>query len=474
MRIEIHDRDTTLANLLRKHGIPLDMRCDGHGTCGRCRVRLHSGHWLENGVAVEPPAEVLACRTRLVSEAGSVEVPSASCLPSSQGLFADAWQNLAPMPVQDEVVIGIDIGTTTLAAAALGRGRILARETCFNPQARFGDNVMSRISAAEKHLAEMREVLLDALVDMLRKMPPPVRVAITGNSTMTCLFHGVDPASLGHAPFTLPKFEFTPVSGECLGLPASVSIHTLPLISAFLGGDILGGLGEFLLEPGDLFIDIGTNCEMIFRKMDETLVGVAAAAGPAFEGAGISCGTRAVPGAICRYRGASDFEVIPCDDGSVATPIGLCGSAMVDVLAVLRRAGLLSRFGRYAPSCPKKEVAQGIYITEQDIEQLLKAKGAVAAGIRCLEEYCRMPCRRLILAGGFAQFLDLKNAAAIGMLPERSVITVGNTSLASAVRLAAEPALAMKYSSLRQSVSELHLNDIPGFDLKFLEGMLLP
>ena len=473
MRIEIHDRDTTLADQLRRHGIPLDMRCDGRGTCGRCRVCLLSGRWIESGVEVEAPAEVWACRTRLVSEAGSVEVPSVSCLPSSQGQFADAWQNLAPMPVQNEVVIGIDIGTTTLAAAALCGGRILARKASFNPQARFGDNVISRISAAETHLAEMRGALLDALADMLRKMPPPVRVAVTGNSTMTSLFHGVNPKPLGRAPFTLPKSEFAPVSGECLGLPASVPVHTMPLISAFLGGDILGGLGEYHLEPGDLFIDIGTNCEMVFRKMDGMLVGAAAAAGPAFEGAGISCGTRAVPGAICRYRGPGDFEVIDYD-GSGVTPIGLCGSAMVDVLAVLRHAGQLSRFGRYEPSCPKKEVAPGMYVTEQDIEQLLKAKGAVAAGIRCLEEYCGMPCRRLILAGGFAQYLDLQNATAIGMLPKCSVVMVGNTSLAAAVRLAAIPACATEFSILRQSVSELHLNDIPGFDLRFLEGMVLP
>ena len=474
MRIEIHDKTLGLAEQLRRFGFPLDMRCDGRGTCGRCRVRLLSGCWLENGVAVNAPAEALACRTWLVSETGSVEIPFASCLPSTQGLFADAWQNIAPMPVKDEVVVGIDIGTTTLAAAALQRGRIIAREACFNPQARFGDNVMSRISAAETHLEEMRQALLDALADMLRKMPPPTRVAIAGNSTMTSLFHGVNPVSLGHAPFALPQSDFAPVSGDCLGLPTSVPIHTLPLISAFLGGDILGGLGELHLKPGDLFIDIGTNCEMVFCKMDGTLVGAAAAAGPAFEGAGIACGTRAVPGAICHYRGFDAFEMIPRDDGLLGTPVGLCGSAMVDALAVLRRAGLLSRFGRFEPPCPKKEIAQGVYITEQDIEQLLTAKGAVAAGIRCLEEYCGGPCRRLILAGGFAQFLDLDNAAAIGMLPKRPVFVVGNTSLAAAVRLAAEPTHATELSSLRQSVSELHLNNVPGFDVKFLEGMMLP
>ncbi len=474
MRIEIHDKTPGLAEQLRRLGFPLDMRCDGRGTCGRCRVRLLSGCWLENGVAVNAPAEVLACRTRLISETGSVEVPSASCLPSTQGLFADAWQNIAPMPVKEEVVVGIDIGTTTLAAAALRSGRIIAREACFNPQARFGDNVMSRISAAETHLEEMRQALLDALADMLRKMPPPTRVAISGNSTMTSLFHRVNPVSLGYAPFALPQSDFAPVSGECLGLPASVPIHTLPLISAFLGGDILGGLGELRLEPGDLFIDIGTNCEMVFCKMDGTLVGAAAAAGPAFEGAGIACGTRAVPGAICRYRGFDEFDMIPCDDGLVEVPAGLCGSGMVDALAVLRRAGLLSRFGRYEPPCPKKEIAQGLYVTEQDIEQLLKAKGAVAAGIRCLEDYCGMLCRRLFLAGGFAQFVDLDNAVAIGMLPERPAITVGNTSLAAAVRLAVEPARKKDILSLRQSVSELHLNELPGFGLSFLEGMLLP
>ncbi len=470
MRIEIHDRTTVLAEQLRKLGLPLDMRCNGRGTCGRCRVNLLSGRWLENGVEVASPAEVLACRTRLLSDAGTIEIPSSSCLPKDDGQVADAWQNLDPMPVLDKVVIGIDIGTTTLAAAALCNGRIIAREACFNPQARFGDNVMSRISAAETHLAEMRQVLLDALAEMLRKMPPPARVAIAGNSTMTCIFHGVNPAPLGRAPFDLPQSNFAPVPGTCLGLSASVPIHTMPLISAFLGGDILGGLWETRLEKGDYFIDIGTNCEIAFRGMAGGLGGAAAAAGPAFEGAGIACGTRAVPGAICHYRGFHDYDVIP--GGPL---VGLCGSAMIDVLAVFHRSGRLNRFGRFMPPSSSMEVAEGLSLSEHDIEQLLKAKGALAAGIRGLEEsFYLMDCKRLILAGGFAQYLDIQNAVAIGMLPNRPTRIVGNTSLAAAVRLAATPHSAKELTALAQSVMEYHLNNLPDFELKFLEGMLLP
>ena len=480
MRIEIHNRDTELATFLRKAGVPLDMRCDGRGTCGRCRVHLLSGQWLENGVVVDAPADTLACRTRLLSEAGFVEVPESSCLPKNDGQFADAWQNLEPMPILDKVVIGIDIGTTTLAAAALCNGNIIARETCFNPQSRFGDNVMSRISAAETFLTEMRQVLLDALAEMLRKMPPPARVAIAGNSTMTCIFHGVNPAPLGRAPFELPQSSFAPVPGTCLGLPASVPIHTMPLISAFLGGDILGGLWETHLEKGDYFIDIGTNCEIAFRGMAGALGGAAAAAGPAFEGAGIACGTRAVPGAICHYRGAKDFDVI-CPVAQAHSscvedaPVGLCGSAMVDVLAVLRRSGRLNRFGRFVPPSSSLEVVEGLSLSEHDIEQLLKAKGALAAGIRSLEESLYlMDCKRLILAGGFAQYLDIQNAVAIGMLPDRPTRIVGNTSLAAAVRLAATPHSAKELTALAQSVMEYHLNNLPSFELRFMEGMLLP
>ena len=469
MRLEIHDKTTVLAEQLRRCGVPLDMRCNGRGTCGRCSVRLLSGRWLENGVEVASPAEALACRTRLLSDAGVVEIPSTSCIPSDDGQFADAWQNLEPMPVQDKVVIGIDIGTTTLVAAALCNGKIIARKVAFNPQARFGDNVMSRISAAETHLAEMRQVVQDTLADMLRQMPPPTRVAIAGNSTMTLLFHGVNPSPLGRAPFTLPQNEFEPVSGECLGLSAATPVYTMPLLSAFLGGDILGGLSEVLLEPGDLFIDIGTNCEMVFRKTDGTLVGTAAAAGPAFEGAGIACGTRAVPGAICRYRGFHDYDVIPGK-----TSVGLCGSAMIDALAVLRRTERLNKFGRYVPSASAHEIADGLSLSEKDIEQLLKAKGALAAGIRSLEEFSSTPCKRLILAGGFAQYLDVQNAVAIGMLPDRPVISIGNTSLASAVRLAATPRSAKELTALAQSVMEYHLNNLPSFEFNFLEGMLLP
>ena len=142
---------------------------------------------------------------------------------------------------------------------------------------------------------------------------------------------------------------------------------------------------------------------------------------------------------------------------------------MVDFLAVLHRAGHLSRFGRYVPSATTWEVAPGIDLTERDIEQLLKAKGAVSAGISCLEEHCGMKCRRLVLAGGFAQFLTLPNAVSIGMLPDKPALIVGNTSLASAVRLAAEP----DHIPSSQAITQVHLNDIPGFGLRFMQGMML-
>lgn len=469
MQITIHDTTKNIAECLADTGLPLDMRCGGRGTCGRCKVQLLSGSWLANGKMVAAPAFVLACHTRLLSGSGIVDIQPSELLPVKHGVVADGWQTSYELPVLPEVVIGIDIGTTTLAAAALCEGRIIARISQYNPQNIYGDNVISRISAAPAHLDDMRNVLLEALRNMLQKLPCPTRVAIAGNSTMTCIFHGIDPTPIGRMPFNVPKRNFTPVSGACLGLSPEIPVATVPLLTAYLGGDILGGFSEVNLKPGDAFVDLGTNCEMVFRAPDGSYCGTAAAAGPAFEGSGLSCGMRAVPGAISAYRSAVDFEVI----GSV-NPMGLCGSGMIDVLAMGRANGTLSTFGRCQPASPTLTVTDGVAISESDIESLLKAKAAVFAGIQTIEEHCHIHCNRIVLAGGFAQFINLDNAVAIGLLPKRDFKVVGNTSLASAVHLAAEPEHERVLETLQDCIPEIPLNMLPDFEDNFIDALMLP
>ncbi|MBO4345464.1 MAG: DUF4445 domain-containing protein, partial [Victivallales bacterium] len=327
--MEITETGRLLSDVLAERGVRLDMRCGGRGVCGFCTVKLLSGEWKENGRRIYAPAEALSCRTILLSESGTVEVGQGRMLSEKGGVLLEEWRTARPLPKVPETVVGIDIGTTTIAAAALRDGRIVSRASRFNPQAVFGDNVVSRISASRGHLPEMRALLLDALREMLSGFPTPSRVAVAANPTMTCIYHGIDPTPLGSAPFTLPKQSFAPISGECIGLPNDVPIYTVPLVAGYLGGDVLGGMAEAQLEAGELFIDLGTNCEMVLRCSDGCAVGTSSAAGPAFEGAGLTCGLRAVDGAISHFRTDGGYDVI-----GGGKPIGLCGSALVDLLAV--------------------------------------------------------------------------------------------------------------------------------------------
>lgn len=455
----------TLARQLEAVGVALDLRCGGQGTCGRCRVRLLEGSLLLDGKPVVAQADVPACRARLASGTVVIDVP-ASALAAANGRISADWR-CVPLPRAPETVIAVDIGTTTLAAVKVRQGEVLASASCYNPQSRYGDNVITRIMhAANGGRAPMQAVVLDAVRGLLDTLglDGVGRIAVAGNTVMTCLFHGVDPTPIGILPFTPPQRVFP----ERRDLVEGIPLLTVPCISGYVGGDLTAGLAETGLRPGEMLIDIGTNCEIILATEGETVC-TAAAAGPAFEGAGLSCGCRAGDGAIDHFLDDGAFTMIGNGE-----PAGLCGSAFIDFIATRHRAGRISMVGRYRPAAAFCSVTDKIKVYEHDIEQILKAKAAVWAGIRTIEEHCGGPARKIYLAGGFAQYLDLANGRAIGMLPERSYEIVGNTSLAGAARLACNPAHGVHLEALIDTPREVFLNTLTTFQDNFIDGMLLP
>ena len=463
-----------LAKLLAAAGCPLDLRCGGNGTRGRCRVKLCSGEWEVDGRPLSVPAEANACRTRLVSPRGEVDVPERS-MAATRGQVATAWRG-QPLPDSDETVIAIDLGTTTVAAAKLHGREIVREASCFNSQSRFGDNVITRINHAgssPEALGELRRAAADSINELLIQLDPSdaVRIAVAGNTVMSCLFHGIDPSSIGVMPFTPPCRVFPVRSAAELGLRAGeIPVLTVPAIAGYVGGDLTAGLFETRLKPGELLVDIGTNCEIILRS-EEGFFCTAAAAGPAFEGAGIHCGCRAVPGAVDHDFGNGSFSVI----GQGVAPVGLCGSAMIDFLAVERRLGHLNEFGRIQPPADSFEAAPGVSINEWGIEQLLKAMAAVCAGIQTLSRHCGIAVRKISLAGGFARYIDLGNAVGCGLLPGGCELeAVGNTSLGGAARLALDPGVAAELEILIDLPREIPLNLLPEFEDNYIDGLLLP
>ena len=454
-----------LSEYLAVKGVALDMRCGGRGVCGGCRVKLVSGEWRCGDAPAFPPAEVPACRTRLVGGRGIVEV-------METGRNAPAGMPGFELPrlSASGTVIAVDLGTTTIAAAKLRDGETASTAGVFNAQMRFGDNVVTRIAraATPAGLAELQAACLESLLQLLGRLDASdaERIAVAGNTVMCSLLHGVDPAPIGVYPFHAPQLVFPPRRD----LLPPLEVLTVPCISGYLGGDITSGLYAADLRPGEMLVDLGTNCEIVFNT-GEGFFGASAAAGPAFEGAGLRCGMRAEPGAVEHLYPDGGVSVI---GGGAAR--GICGSACVDYLALGRAAGKLNEFGRFVDPVEKyREIAPGVGIGEDDVEQLLKAKAAISAGIAALEEYCGTTAAKLVLAGGFAANLDTDNAVAIGMLPAgREITCIGNASLAGAAALAADPGAMAEFIRLSKLPRELPLAALPGFENRFVNALLLP
>ncbi len=458
VRVIVHSQEN-LADFLVNTGYALDVRCGGRGTCARCGVSLIKGTWEVEGRTVEAPADALSCRTRLLSDCGEVEfTPFAGT-----GKINAGWNSL-PLTNRPETVIGIDLGTTTIAAVKIRAGKIVGSVGCFNAQAKYGDNVVTRINAAASNLSGLKNAVRESVDDLLAKLGTGDvdYIAVAGNTVMSCLFHGIDPMPIGTLPFTPPLRCFPETDWN--GIP----LLTMPCIAGYVGGDLTAGIYETRLARGEMLVDIGTNCEIVFNTPSGIFC-TAAAAGPAFEGAGLHFGSRAVTGAIDHYLGKANYSVL----GDVEAQ-GFCGSAFIDFLAVERQLGHLNEFGRYHPKAQMMSITDKVFIHEYDIEQLLKAKAAVWAGIKTLEEYCHRKADRIYLAGGFAQYLDLQSAIAIGMLPEREYRIVGNTSLGGAARLAISPELLPELEKIIDLPHEIPLNTLAEFEDNFIDGLLLP
>lgn len=469
-----------LAAVLRRAGLGLDTRCGGLGTCGRCRVRLVAGCCSVDGREVAAPAWVNACRARLLGGDAGIVVPAESFLPATGQIAFD----LAILPQRTETVLAIDLGTTTVAAALIADGQLLASGGAFNLQNRYGDNIASRISGAAAALPQLRQAAIDTVRGILGSFPKEAlarvsRVALAGNTVMSCLWHGIDPAPIGVLPFTPPLRVFPETTAEMLGL--TVPLLTVPAISGYVGGDLAGGVGIVGLRPGELLVDIGTNCEIVLAGA-ERMWCAAAAAGPAFEGAGVRCGSRAVPGAIEHLWLEGGKPVFSTVGG--LPPAGICGSAFIDFLAAGRAGGLLTEFGRLTEfesdgNCRFYRLAGEVVITEADIEQLLKAKAAVYAGIGSLLKHAGLELaavKRIYLAGGFARYLNLDAAVAVGMLPalpQGEYRVVGNTALTAAARLAAEPEWLEELERLIDLPQEVPLNSIASFESDYIDALLL-
>ena len=520
----------SLADLLAAHGLPLNTRCGQRGLCRGCEVMLHEGSVTIETGGVTGPETVQACRARLTGDV-RIHLPARSRIehrPQVGETFEIAvpyaHQPLfPPVPGHRDTAFAVDVGTTTVVVLLvdLVTGEVLSRAGGFNEQIRFGDNVLTRIEAAREpeNLAAMqRSIVMETIQPLLRLACERAdrsleRIAggtIAGNTTMLHLLVGEDPTPLGIAPFT-PRFIAgrQVVASEIMlaaeGLAPETPVQLLPGIAAYIGADITAGVfaSGMVFDPEpSLLVDIGTNGEIVLQSGGR-LTACATAAGPAFEGCGLRCGTRAREGAVSDLRiTLNPFHLETETIGKVplARANGLCGSAYLDFLASARSGGLLNDNGRFIPSAweglpeqnrladdgeralrlTESNGAGALRVSEVDIALLLQAKAAIGAGIEILLETAGIRAAdlgRVYLAGGFGMHLNVANAIAIGLLPgfrEEQVRVVGNTALAGALLALVDRNTLEEMENLRAQVEVIELNLAEDFEDRYIDHLSLP
>jgi len=419
--------------------------------------------------------------------------------------------------------IAFDLGTTTVVATLLDltTGTPLAVASMLSKQQPFGADVITRISSVMMDPAVLgrltalaHETLNELAADVCAQAgvdPAEVlEVAMAGNATMTHLALGIDPEPLGVAPFIMSTRLFP----EVLATDIGVDVHpraravVFPSFGAYVGGDVTAGLLAAGMDRDArtrLFIDIGTNCEIVLGNR-EWLIGTAAPAGPAFEGAAIRCGMRAADGAIEVVSMRPDgLELKVIGD---APPAGLCGSGLVDAVAELVRLGLLDSSGRLIPEpdaaavapalAPRLtqlgaervfvlhwlgepgDVAQSIYLSQRDVRELQFAKAAIATGWDILLEEAGLRPRdiqQVLLAGSFGSYLSPASAIRLGLvprLPAMRVVSAGNVAGEGAKMALLSMRERAGALALLEEVRYVELSDRADFNDRFVEQLQFP
>jgi uncharacterized 2Fe-2S/4Fe-4S cluster protein (DUF4445 family) len=477
------DYGDNLLELMREAKITLRADCGGVGRCKSCRVVINGEvcaacltHVMTDSevylLASQPEedyailAEYPSSRDEVVSDDTPRFVYDASAradCPSSRdaatlGGAPNAIDALRAGEHPVACAIAIDLGTTTVVGKLVERstGRELASFSQLNAQVPYGADVLSRISAAAQDAGTLSALIthqIDVAIDSMLAARHVERarvenLVIAGNTTMSYILLGLPCHSLGQAPFkpafTLKgSYAYQEVfRSDTLACACDV----LPFISAYVGGDLVAGLCALGGEDDFILMDMGTNGELVFKRKDR-LIATATAAGPAFEGGNIECGSGSTRGAISAvwYEGKSlHFKTI-----GAAPPSGICGSGILDIMAVLVREGLVDKTGLLSdsladgrlvlsPASPD-EGAETVYFSQKDVRQYQLAKSAIRTGFQILcEEMGGPPPAKVFLAGGFGQNLDPESAITTGLLPTEfrdRVVPIGNSSLNGAVKI---------------------------------------
>jgi uncharacterized 2Fe-2S/4Fe-4S cluster protein (DUF4445 family) len=415
----------------------------------------------------------------------------------------------------ENYAVAMDIGTTTVYGQLINlmTGECLAEAGDFNGQISYGEDVITRIMYAEKPggLEKLQQVVAETINGVLEKIIGQSKVdredistiTFSGNTTMTQLFLKIDPRNIRRSPYVPAASLFPPFTAVTLGVNLNEHAIALvfPQVSSFVGGDIVAGVmgsGMYRKEELTLFLDIGTNAELVVGNKD-WLACTACSAGPAFEGGGIEFGMRAAKGAIEDFSvDPVTFEPMIFTIGDVR-PKGICGSGLITMAAVMFEMGLINNRGKFhrdldTPRIRKTndvweyviawkdetQIKRDIVLTEPDLDNLIRAKGAIYSGCMTLLEEVGLSLdmvEHIILAGGFGSYIDLEKAMVIGLLPEvdpERVTFIGNGSLMGARMSSLTNRIRHDVVSVTQKMTNFELSETPSYMDNYIAAMFMP
>jgi uncharacterized 2Fe-2S/4Fe-4S cluster protein (DUF4445 family) len=527
-QISIH-AGATLLDAAGQAGIILNTVCGGKGICKKCLVNL------------DPDGRgVLACQYHIDSDL-TVTVPHSSrffehkiltegVAPQTE-IQPDIYKKYLKFASADKIFgVAVDIGTTTIVAKLVDMtdGHPLAIQADLNPQTRYGDDVISRINYAQTDakLAELHKTIIDCINKLTAKLCSQASIdtkqiyemCVVGNTTMNHIFLKLPVVQLGQAPYKAFSLDAKDLSPEKLALqinPAG-NIHTVENIAGFVGSDTVAvALAVDINSAQDLtlVVDIGTNGEIVLGTADK-LYAASCAAGPAFEGARISCGSRAMEGAIQAVvinEADLDLDVI-----GNCPPYSICGSGLIDAVAVLLDLGIIDRTGRFANpgklppairsrivkynnqpafvlaerrATPAPSGVEGsderLLLTQQDIRQLQLAKAAIRAGIKLLQKKISAgghltvgleddDIKQVLLAGAFGNYIRRESALRIGLLPNlplERIHFIGNAAASGAQMVLLSLKCRAQAKKLARKIEYVEIANEPDFQGVFAECM---
>ncbi len=526
----------SLIELARTNGIDLDAPCNGNGTCGKCRVKLIGGA-LEHDKNPKLSEEDfndgwrLACQSTISGDAViwvpssavafkesilTADLSSAEELERYEGVISEIFASgIQPGCKEKGVGVAVDIGTTTVTAAMLDleTGKLLSKASMGNGQIKYGADVINRIiqqqkpGGVEKLQHAIREETLIPIMSTLceeagKTAEDISRIVIAGNTTMEHLLVGADGNSIRLEPY-IPEFlELTGKTAQDLGLPAKqgAPIILAPNVGSYVGGDITAGTLPTMIwnrDEMDLFIDLGTNGELVMGNRDYMLT-CACSAGPAFEGGDISCGMRAMKGAVDSVDIDSETLEPSLSVIGDVKPLGLCGSGLISIIASLFSAGAISARGKFIKEnkrirydefggaeyifATEEESGAGreLSINESDLDNFIRAKGAIFSAIRTMLKTVELTVEdidHIIIAGGIGSGIDIAKAIEIGMLhnqPLEKYSYIGNSSLAGACVMLLSDEAEQKVFEIASNMTYIELSTHPGYMDEFVASCFIP